>query len=176
MVKNPQAKLEELRRRSLVEYEHLKSAGNQRGLSRRDMPEHASQPIKTENPISEEGQQQLPEKEPSYFSGPESAPGAAAKIPGGEDDQPQLKVQPEKPGQEEEDNNDDISPTATLSQPISSTTAAAELSGSATRSGAPVFAEPDFGVDTVGPVRSAGSFSAACALEAQNQNLSPTKR
>ena len=139
-----------------MEYEHLKAA-EQHELSARDMPEHSSMPADDEEALRSKAQpSQPPENEASYFAN-------MAKSG-------QEQVALEKPGQEELDG--DISPAGDMFSPVSVATATAELSGAASKNGVPLFNDPDF----VAPEhrRSAGSFSAASAIEAEN--FSPTER
>lgn len=94
-----------------------------------------------------------------------------------EDENLQREVAPEKNGQEEEDA--DVSPLRdeSAAPPLSTATVAAEFSGKATSAQAPVpvFDEPEFGAVAPKPYqRSAGSFSAESALEADA--ISPTER
>lgn len=157
-LKNPTQQLENLRKTSLIEFEHLKMPSpTSRKLSNRDMPEHAVDPThpaasstSPPNPISPPdkgyfGLEEIPEEEGSAGLSNESA-------------------------------QDDLSPTSTL---LSNATVTAELGGGATTGGKVMFQEPEFGLQDLDISsdkvrRSPGSFSAETARE--DSQLSPTER
>jgi len=174
---NPVAKLEELRRSSVLEVEHLNSPeAKSRRLSNRDMPTHAAPlPHKVSSPPSE--QHQNAPADTAYFSG--------ASTPHGES----LQTVPEEPSSTESsrllshDGTSDVLSPRSQTSSVSVATLEAELAGSATYSGKPMFSEPDFGPempDDVQPPaseflrRSPGSFTAQSARE--SETVSPTER
>ncbi|KIW06235.1 hypothetical protein, variant [Verruconis gallopava] len=184
---NPAQKLEELRRNSLLEVQHLKSPEVLgRRLSDREMPAHAVPlPQKVASPpASERPAGSTAAAEQSLFSGPTSPHGES------------LQTVPEEPSSTESSHvlggsakegleGEALDPKATQSAP-SVTTLEAEIAGRATATGKPVFTEPDFGpgpgpveedTEDVAPTgirRSPGSFSAAALRE--GEQLSPTER
>ncbi|KAF2433221.1 nucleotide-diphospho-sugar transferase [Tothia fuscella] len=146
---NPTQQLENLRRTSLVEFEHLKLPSSaSRKLSNRDMPEHAVDPTNIAASV-------LPPNKDATEEGKTPDTGLSTVL-------------------EEEGSLDELSPTSTA---FSNATITAELDGSATRGGKVMFSEPDFApADAPSEFlrRSPGSFSAETARE--DNTLSPTER
>lgn len=178
-MKNPEEKLEELRRSSLVEFEHLKTAETAaRKLSDRDMPEHSALP-------GTDGAQEpqdvpsfmLPEQVYPSSSGGSGATPSALPEPT-ESDQPQqtFTTLPFRPHME----SAELSPTSQIppqAGSLTTATAEAEIEGQASATGNPIFNEPDFGpiAESIETLRkSSGSFSAESVKAADH--LSPTER
>lgn len=178
-MKNPEEKLEELRRSSLVEFEHLKVAETAtRKLSNRDMPEHSALPRTDGTQETEDVPSfMLPEQSYSSSSGDNSATSAALAEPTEGDQPPQTSTTlPSRPHMEPAE----LSPTSQIppqAGPLTAATAEAEIEGQASASGKPVFNEPNFGpiAETIEALRkSPGSFSTESVQEAAH--LSPTER
>ena len=193
--KNPSQRLEELRRNSLLEVQHLKSPPESSGrhLSQRDMPAHAAplpqhkatSPTETRDGASDAkaASGNGSEQSSSFFTTTSSSVTGES-----------LTTVPEEPSSLEASRelgeNDVYSPRATQVGPTVATLEA-EIAGQATTSGKPLFAEPDFAggpgpvvlpdtVDDLAPVapeilrRSPGSFSADKLRE--GEAISPTER
>ena len=163
-IKNPEEKLEELRRSSLVEFEHLKAAETAiKKISSRDMPEHAVVPHGSDG--THELEHEL--EEPAALKLPEQAYATGE--------------QPHTPSALPSSDHTELSPTSQLppqTDSLSTQTAEAEIEGHASTTGKPVFAEPDFApvAESIETLRksSPGSFSAD-ALHA-GEHLSPSER
>lgn len=169
-MQNPTEKLDELRRSSLIEVEHLQKAaasGSAPNTFQRDMPQHASLLASELEKIDEHASED--ESSSSYFGHSPSFRNAAMQ----------------------QTSHFRSGAPAVMSTSIATETA--ELSGAADSRGAPIFEEPEFGRDEMEDVQSGpplkaptpqriplhrqvspGSFSAASIL--QSEHLSPTER
>jgi hypothetical protein len=179
-------KLEELRRSSLIEVEHLKMPETmQRKLTNRDMPAHSAPipadhnlPSKVKSPLAQASSPTT--KDAQYYASVSgsSSPRGLQTVPeesigSSMDYVKQLQAH---------DQPQDLSPGSNFYPGgQSATTLNAELSdGHSTSMGRPMFSEPEFGREEVEDdpalrrMRSPGSFSAATARE--DNTISPTER
>jgi len=193
--------LEELRRSSLIEVEHLNMPEvMQRKMSNRDMPAHAA-PVpkelhKNNSSASKSSQEHGKQTTISLSSLSVDQQGYFSSASGGSSPRV-LQTVPEEPSSTESSkqlddyDHDDLSPSSTIPtapsvSASSETTLAAEITGEgATLGGKPMFTEPDFGkvegeelekegLEKEGLRRSPGSFSAETARE--DNVTSPTER
>jgi len=147
VIKNPEEKLEELRRSSLVEFEHLKAAQTAvRILSNRDMPEHSGMPGKLDGQDDEVPSFTLPEQVHRTSGGGNGATSYIAMMADPADgDQPAYNTTkfPTRTRME----SSELSPSSQFppqTGSVSTVTEEAEIQGQATTTGNPIFNEPDF--------------------------------
>ena len=147
MIKNPEEKLEELRRSSLVEFEHLKAAQTAvRRLSNRDMPEHSAMPGKLDGQDDEVPSFMLPEQVHGTSGGGNGSTSYISRMADpAEGDQTGYNTT--KSPMHTHMESSELSPSSQFPPQtgyVSIVTEAAEIQGQATTTGNPILNEPDF--------------------------------